>query len=71
MICFIEINFVAEECLYIDENFWVESKWIRISWILTLMTWVMKLTKNESDNASDDAVNDLAVMIRDEFQRDE
>ncbi len=32
---------------------------------------MIRLTENESDNASDDAVDGLAVMIRDEFQRDE
>jgi hypothetical protein len=32
---------------------------------------VIRLTENESDNASDDVVDDLAVMIKDEFQRDE
>jgi hypothetical protein len=32
---------------------------------------MMRLTENESGIASDDAVDDLAVMIKDEFQRDE
>ncbi len=34
MICFFEINVVAEKCLDIDRNFWVESRWIEIKWVL-------------------------------------
>jgi hypothetical protein len=29
--------------------------------------WLIRLTEDESDIASDDAVEDLAVMIRDEI----
>jgi hypothetical protein len=36
MIRFLEINVVAEECLDIDENFWAESRWIRVRWVSIL-----------------------------------